>query len=176
MISINSISSFTLHRLTATDAADYRQLRLEGLRDAPEAFGSTLEEETARPLDWFADRLERNAVFGASLSLSSPLAGVVGFRVLEGVKERHKGLLWGMFVQPEARGAGVGKALVTRVIQYAGGLVEQIHLTVVASNSAAVRLYTSAGFKQYGLEPRALKVGGEYYDEVLMALSLSNQG
>jgi RimJ/RimL family protein N-acetyltransferase len=81
-----------------------------------------------------------------------------------------------MFVQPEARGAGVGKALVTRVIQYAGGLVEQIHLTVVASNSAAVRLYTSAGFKQYGLEPRALKVGGEYYDEVLMALSLSNQG
>jgi RimJ/RimL family protein N-acetyltransferase len=45
-------------------------------------------------------------------------------------------------------------------------------LTVVASNSAACRLYSAAGFKEYGLERRALKVGSEYYDDVLMALPL----
>jgi RimJ/RimL family protein N-acetyltransferase len=46
-------------------------------------------------------------------------------------------------------------------------------LTVVASNVAARRLYSAAGFEEYGLERRALKVGSEYYDEVLMALLLN---
>jgi RimJ/RimL family protein N-acetyltransferase len=45
-------------------------------------------------------------------------------------------------------------------------------LTVVASNVAARRLYSAAGFEEYGLERRALKVGDEYYDEVLMVLPL----
>jgi RimJ/RimL family protein N-acetyltransferase len=44
---------------------------------------------------------------------------------------------------------------------------------VVTSNVAACRLYRAAGFKEYGLERRALKVGSEYYDEMLMALQLS---
>jgi RimJ/RimL family protein N-acetyltransferase len=43
-------------------------------------------------------------------------------------------------------------------------------LKVVASNAAAFHLYSAAGFKEYGLERRALKVGSEYYDDVLMAL------
>jgi hypothetical protein len=52
-------------------------------------------------------------------------------------------------------------------------LVEEICLTVVTPNVAACRLYSAAGFKEYGLERRALKVGSEYYDEMLMALQLS---
>jgi hypothetical protein len=40
-------------------------------------------------------------------------------------------------------------------------------------NNAAVRLYTRLGFKEYGLEQRALKFGGRYYDEVLMAYSVT---
>lgn len=49
--------------------------------------------------------------------------------------------------------------------------VEEVRLTVVATNTAAVRQYTRAGFNQYGLERRALKIGDDYHDEVLMALS-----
>jgi RimJ/RimL family protein N-acetyltransferase len=49
-------------------------------------------------------------------------------------------------------------------------------LTVVASNAAACRLYRAAGFEQYGLERRALKIGDTYYDEALMALSLRHHG
>jgi RimJ/RimL family protein N-acetyltransferase len=61
---------------------------------------------------------------------------------------------------------------VQRVVEHARTVVEEVCLTVVASNAAACRLYSAAGFKQYGLERRALKVGGEYYDDVLMALVL----
>ena len=50
-------------------------------------------------------------------------------------------------------------------------IVEEVRLTIVATNTAAIRLYERAGFEQYGLERRALKIGDDYHDEVLMALS-----
>ena len=102
----------------------------------------------------------------------SPLVGAAGLRVQNRVKLRHKGVLWGMYVRPEARGKGLAAALVQQVVEHARTLVEEVCLTVVASNAAAIRLYGAAAFKEYGLERRALKVGSEYYDEVLMALPL----
>jgi RimJ/RimL family protein N-acetyltransferase len=70
------------------------------------------------------------------------------------------------------RGSGLAASLVQRVIAHARTLVEEICATVVASSAGAHRLYRANGFEQYGLERRALKVGNEYHDEVLMALPL----
>jgi ribosomal protein S18 acetylase RimI-like enzyme len=166
---------FTLYRLTASDASDYRALRLEGLRSHPEAFGASWEDEVSKPLGWFAERIERNAVFGASRE-GTALLGTAGLLVPDGAKSRHKGVLWGMFVRPEARGTGVAAALVARVIEQATDLVEAVRLTVVSSNMTAIRLYTRAGFNQYGLERRALKVEDQYYDELFMELPLNKLG
>ena len=91
----------------------------------------------------------------------STLAGVAGLLVPDTTKSRHKGVLWGMFVQPDVRGTGLAALLLARVIEHAAETVEEVRLTVVASNIAAVRLYTRAGFSRYGLERRALKVGGQ---------------
>ena len=57
-----------------------------------------------------------------------------------------------------------------------GAAVEEVRLSVVSSNAAAVRFYEAAGFVAYGLEPRALKVAGVYHDEVLMAARLGGGG
>jgi len=163
-------------RLGPADAAAYRDLRLEGLAKHPEAFGASWEDEAGRPLVWFIERLERNAVFGAWAADTAELAGIAGLLVPEEAKLRHKGVLWGMYVQPRARAAGVGAALVARVLDHARGAVEEVRLTVVASNAAAVRLYEAAGFQVYGLERRALKVDGRYHDEALMALRFNGAG
>ena len=161
-----------IRRLSASDAAAYRDLRLGGLRAHPEAFGASWEEESAEPLAWFEDRLDRNVIFGGLMAAASELGGVAGFYVPDSAKQKHKGVLWGMFVQPQARATGLGPALVARVLEHARATVEEVRLTVVSTNTAAIRLYERAGFEQYGLERRALKVGGDYHDEVLMALSL----
>jgi RimJ/RimL family protein N-acetyltransferase len=167
-----STRSFKVRRLETDDVASYRELRLEGLQGHPEAFASSWESEAEKPVSWWAGRLKSNTVFGGWVD-GSPLVGVAGLRLQDAVKLRHKGVLWGMYVRPEARGTGLAAALVQRTVEHAVTLVEEICLTVVTSNVAACRLYGAAGFKEYGLERRALKVGSEYYDEMLMALQLS---
>ena len=167
---------FEVRRLSALDAVSYRDLRLDGLRAHPEAFGASWEQEVTQPLAWFADRLERNIIFGGGPAGTSDLNGVVGFHVPDGAKQRHKGVLWGMFVQAEARGTGLGSSLIARVLEHVMQTVEEIQLTVVATNTAAIRLYERAGVEQYGLERHALKIGNDYHDEVLMALSFLQPG
>jgi RimJ/RimL family protein N-acetyltransferase len=166
--------SLKVRRLETSDVANYRELRLEGLKGHPEAFSSSWEDEADKPVSWWAERLETNTVFGGWVN-NSPLVGAAGLHVQDRVKLRHKGVLWGMYVRPEARGTGLAAALVQQIVEHARTLVEDVCLTVVASNAAALRLYGAAGFKEYGLERRALKVGSEYYDEVLMALPLETR-
>ena len=159
-----------LRRLTPVDVAAYRDVRLAGLRDSPEAFGSTYGKENAQPVTWFCDRLSNSAVFGAFYSTA--LLGVAGLAIRQGEKERHKGLLWGMYVRPDARKAGIGRQLVKAVIEHARAHVEVIQLSVVSDNVPARRLYASLGFIEYGIEKASLKQNAHYYDEILMALDL----
>jgi RimJ/RimL family protein N-acetyltransferase len=163
-----------IRRLEADDAAIYREIRLEGLRQHPDSFGASWEDEIAKPDAWWTERLESNTVFGGWID-GSPLLGVAGFYVPGTAKQRHKGVLWGMYVRPDARGTGLAASLLQRVIEQARPLVEEIRLTVMASNAVAHRLYSAAGFEPYGLERRALKVGDHYYDDMLMALPLQRR-
>jgi RimJ/RimL family protein N-acetyltransferase len=165
-----SAADIQIRRMMPADAALYREIRLAGLGDCPEAFGSTFGRESAQPLAWFCDRLRNSQVFGAFRS--TDLLGIAGFVIREGEKERHKGLLWGMYVRPGTRNAGVGRRLVEAVIDYARDHVELIQLSVVSGNERARRLYAVLGFVEYGVEKNSLKHDGRYYDEILMALDL----
>ncbi len=157
--------------LQPEDAAAWRELRLHGLKHEPRAFGATLAEEQNLPLAWFAERLGSTPVF-ATADATGALTGTVGLRFLPFEQMRHKGFVWGMYVRPEARGAGLGLALLQAAIAHAATRVEELRLDVVDGNAAALALYRAAGFTAYGTEPRALKHGGGYLDEVLMALRL----
>ncbi len=159
-----------IRRVMPRDAASYRSIRLEGLQRNPEAFASTFEFESAQPDSWFAERLAASEVLGAWHG--ADLVGVVGFRVQEGLKVAHKGVLWGMYVQPRARKTGTARRLVDALIAIAIARVELVQLEVWQGNEAARRLYSSAGFVEYGLEINALKQNGAYFNEVLMAKAL----
>ena len=163
-----------INLLTPADAASYRAIRLAGLKDAPEAFGSTFEAEVVKPLAWFFERLTASQIFGALRDRK--ILGVAGLAVRDAEKEAHKGLLWGMYVRPEARGLGVARRLVEAVIDFARPRVELIQLSVVMGNEPARRLYSRLGFVEYGIEKNSLKYGGRYYDEILMAKPLTATG
>jgi RimJ/RimL family protein N-acetyltransferase len=160
-----------IRRLAPSEAAAYRGIRLDALRCSPEAFGSTFEAESARPIERFAERLSNCTVFGAFRG--DEIVGMAGFMGREGAKDAHKGMLWGMYVRADSRNAGVGRRLAETVIQFARERVELLQLAVVRDNEPARRLYASLGFVEYGIERKALKQGGRYYDEILMAKELS---
>jgi len=160
-----------IRQLTPADAESFRELRLEGLRLNPEAFGSTYDFEKDQPLDRYTGWLTNSTVFGAYQN--SQLIGTASFTQLSGQKDSHKGLLRAMYVRTTHRRSGAGRLLVEAIIQAARQKVEQLQLSVVSTNQPALRLYQSLGFRQYGLEPHALKHNGTYSDEILMSLDLT---
>lgn len=167
-------STLHIRRLAPADAEAFRALRLDALSTAPEAFGSAPEEESARPMDVVRARLSDtgpDAVFGAFAN--DALIGMAGFMLSQGIKKRHKGVLWGVFVRSGWRDHGTGERLVRAVIEHTAGHVLLLHASVVTTNTAARRIYHRLGFVPYGVEPRALRVGDAFYDEELLMLDLS---
>ena len=164
--------SFVVRRLTAEDADAYRALRLEGLTRHPEAFGASYTDDAHRTLAEWRERLTERAIFGAFRAES--LVGTAGLFRESAEKTRNKAVLVGVYVQDEARGDGLGRALVEAVIAEARGKAEQLLATVGADNEGARRLYEALGFKTWGLQPRSLKIGERYVDEAELVLFLDD--
>lgn len=60
------------------------------------------------------------------------------------------GLVESLSVLPEARGRGIGEALLERVAQELAAIgVHEIRLSVVATNAAALRFYERVGFQPF---------------------------
>jgi ribosomal protein S18 acetylase RimI-like enzyme len=152
--------------LTPDDAALYRDIRLEGLQRDPDAFSATFAHESAMDLSSFAERIVKGNVFGAFGG--GELRGVAGYWPQDGAKENHKAHLWGMYVRASARRLRLGERLIAAVVEHATGRVELLQLGVGSTNEAALRLYTKAGFAEYGREMKALKQDTGYIDEILM--------
>jgi GNAT superfamily N-acetyltransferase len=128
-----------------------RDLRLRALQDAPDAFGLTIEDERAhdeaRWRRWFTGwDGASNAVF---------VADDAGRWVGIAVGSTHEGgvpHLYAMWVEPAARGCGVGRALVEAVAAWAEHEIaaDALELWVTEGNDAAERLYRAAGFEDTG--------------------------
>ena len=166
----------TLRRLVPADAAAYRALRLRGLSEHAEAFTSSYEEEQGKPLAATERRLAPDGddtVWGAFAGID--LAGVVGLGREARTKNRHKATVFGMYVAPEHCGHGAGAALLSHLIAEARrqpGLL-QLVLTVTDTNDGARALYERAGFRSFGVEPRAIRVGDRYHGKIHMILFLT---
>ncbi|TWI93406.1 ribosomal protein S18 acetylase RimI-like enzyme [Roseibium hamelinense] len=162
---------FYLRRLAEADLAVYKALRLEALRDHPDAFGTSFEEAVGLPDTVFEQQLRSNLILGGGFE-EERFDAFAGFVVPPEEKVRHKGIIWGVYARPEVRRAGLAKALIQTIIDAVQGGIEQIQLSVGAGNGPAERLYRSLGFEPYGLEKNALKTGGRYIDEILMVLHM----
>jgi ribosomal protein S18 acetylase RimI-like enzyme len=82
-----------------------------------------------------------------------------------------------MYVAPEARRLGIGRALLLEAIGRlrTAGDIEQVELRVVQTEEPARRLYLSAGFQVQGVLRRAMKMGQEYFVEEELVLWLKDE-
>ena len=155
-----------IRSLTQKDWLIWKKIRLEALKDSPENFGSAHEEESNWKGSDFRNSLQKNNIFGAFIN--HELIACAGFYKMNSLKTKHRGVIWGVYTQPEQRLKGASNSLIEAIIIHAKEHVIQIHLTCVTTNLGAIKLYQKHGFLIYGTEPRSLKIDDIFFDEHLM--------
>lgn len=113
-----------IRTLTPQDAVAFQALRLRGLKEVPEAFASSFEEEVDTPIAEIETRLQPRsdaAIFGAFQG--TDLCAVVGLQRESMAKLAHKSFVWGLYVAPEAQGLGVGAQILRHALNHAASVL-----------------------------------------------------
>jgi GNAT superfamily N-acetyltransferase len=175
---VGVMSDVSIRRLTPDDAEAYFALRLRCMHDAALQFRSAPEDVVREGLAHWTARLASDDERIVGVFDGKVLIGIGGITRDWRVKLRHKALLFGMFVAPDATGRGIGLAIVNALIDEARGFVSSLHLTLMADNDRALALYERAGFTVYGREPQSVMQPDGPGDELLMwrAIDSSAQG
>ncbi|WP_433752096.1 N-acetyltransferase family protein [Paenibacillus amylolyticus] len=163
---------YVIRNIHRDEADVYWPFRLEALKTHPEAFGASFELSIQIPMNEVQERIHNEPddyILGA-YTTEGALAGMMGFKREYGLKLRHKGMIWGVYVTPQYRGNGLASRLLQEVLDRGRHLegIKQINLSVVTTNESARRLYERYGFEVYGIERNALEVNGQGYDEAHM--------
>lgn len=170
-----------VRRLAPADAPAYRVLMLDAYARHPDAFTSSAAERAALPPVWWERRLAAGDaaaehVFG--WLDDGRLLGVAGVAFETREKTAHKCTVFGMYVAPDARGAGRAEALLEAALAAARARpgVRIVQLTVTDGNVAACRLYERHGFVAFGVEPFAVAVGDGHVAKRHLWLDLRARG
>lgn len=161
---------FTVVRVQPEEWQAHRDLRLEMLEDAPQAFWARIEEVRERTeQEW------RTEIAGPRIHLQArPLDGgpaLGGIAVLpQGYTEEHvipedHAILVSMWVRPEARGRGISRELFRAAAELATQLGRP-HLTleVDSSNTRAIASYERFGFRPTGVTHPRLATGTQWVE------------
>ena len=167
-----------IRKLQPHESAIYREVRLTCLKNVPEYFGSTYEEEVQNPKFSFETYIETaspdHVMFGAFAG--EKLIGITGFNRMARERASHRGELVQVYVDSNYRGQNIGEKLLRQALNYAFRLdgIEQVQLSVIASNKIAIKLYEKLGFRTFGIQPRYFKAGETYMDQQFMQVFKSD--
>ena len=133
-------------QLLADDWAVFRGIRLSALFEAPYAFGSKWEREKELTEEQWRANVVARTRFVVELDGSA-----VGVAAGGGSDHARSAALTSLWVDPSARGKGVGDLLVATVVDWARRAgYDQVFLWVAEGNNHAERLYERHGFVRTG--------------------------
>ncbi|MFJ5305830.1 GNAT family N-acetyltransferase [Streptomyces sp. NPDC088350] len=118
--------------------------------------------ERHAPGDHLVAELDRRIVGYIRLAFPTPLACNAHVRQIQGLA-----------VAEEARGHGVGRALIRAAVEEARRRgARRLTLRVLGHNTPARRLYEAEGFAVEGVLPEEFLLDGKYVDDVFMGRAL----
>jgi GNAT superfamily N-acetyltransferase len=114
---ITSMDRIKIVTLKPEEWQEYRDLRLRALKEDPQAYGSTYEENAKHPDEYWRKRLEdtlnTNTQWLVFAKLDDVLVGMVGAFA---EKEPDNAHVIAVYVTPEARGKGISKLLMQELL------------------------------------------------------------
>ena len=142
------MGTFTLRLLRVDDTDAFVRLRRLALATDPDAFSERPETDDASRPAFVRERLATSTVEQGAIVVgawASDLAGVVGVNRTSPTSAR----IWGLYVVPAARRAGIGRAVLEQAVASARSMdgVRMLELSVAESSVAAIALYVAFGFR-----------------------------
>jgi len=167
------VVAFSIREATRRDAEALIAHTREMVAD-PERTGPLELDELARTVADERDRLEVIATMPrARIFVAEADGALIGQLVVEPVSTRRalQHVAWlGMSVKRPWRRRGVGRALMTRAIEFAEASgIKRLELYVYARNTAAIRLYEAFAFEVEGRRRAYVREGDAYIDDLVMA-------
>ena len=165
-----------IRQLETADSKQYYKIRLLGLELHPEAFGTGAEDWSKVTDEQIISLLQSSNRDDFILGNfeNGELVGVIGLKREKKNSVKHKGTVWGLIVLPEFRNKGLGAKLVTALIEKASAHEELKFIRAVVTNTPAnsIDIFVSQGFGKYGVEPRGIKKGNDFFDQTYLGLKL----
>lgn len=134
----------------------------------PDESSFTVQQEA----DFLAEKDQSENAIEIGAFVDGRLVGTAGISPIGGVEKLRHRAEFGIGIEKAAWGLGIGRALTAACIGCAKAAgYAQLELDVVAENSAAIALYRSLGFVEYGRNPRGFRSRYSGWQElVLMCL------
>jgi ribosomal protein S18 acetylase RimI-like enzyme len=141
-----------LEQISVKNAAAFKAVRLQALKDSPLAFCSTYAKESQlTDADWLkraAEWTSERSIAYLAMDAATPCAIAGAFL---GETDPSKAYLVSMWVDPRHRRSGLGRALVGTLIAWAEEHhARALHLAVTCTNRAAIAFYQQIGFAKTG--------------------------
>ncbi|MDQ1199185.1 GNAT family N-acetyltransferase [Agrobacterium sp. SORGH_AS 787] len=149
----------------------FRQIRLDALKNEPNAFASRYEDWDGFPdAEW---RKRMTVPIFVAFAEKQPV-GLMALKQLQPPKMKHRAKLEMVYVNEGFRGTGLGGALLCKVVQFAEQQgIKQIELGVREDRAGTIRFYRRAGFMQIGKVPQGYIEDGVEFNEILMVKRLN---
>ena len=153
--------------LKDSEAKALRAVWLEALKAEPEFYGAQLASAQKKPLAFYKKRISGGGAFGAFVKGKMVGFGAVRPMRLPGMY--HKADMWGLYLREPLRGGGLAEDIIERIEEFARQRFDVINVRVVDKNLRMRRFLDRTGYKLFGIERRALKSDGHYFDEEMRA-------
>src|SRR5215212_9276318 len=160
--------SISVVALGPLDWRDLRAIRLEALQSEPAAYSSTYEETLAWSDEDWRQRLADDRRMQLLARVQSRPIGIVGSYLGSDEGDESVAAVVGMYVTREHRGRGIGRLLLTSLIDRLSAFpgITTIRLGVTQTQGPARSLYESMGFQVVGKTEEGIVVNDHRYDEL----------
>ncbi len=165
-------NKYQITNLKPEEWKDYKSIRLEALKNDPQAFITSFENASKYTDEKWKDRLTNNGDKLFFLKDENQIIGMAGYFIGKDACQKHIANIVGVYISPKYRGLGLSKLLLSAIIYKvkADPHIKKLSLGVISTQSPAIKLYTSLGFEPIGTKKKESKINGVYYDEILMEM------